>query len=346
MQALSAADAISPSIRRTGTFLFRQFRLSTFLKLSLVAVVTEGFGGNFSPGGHAQHNKTHVSGHVSSAVFSGFQPTPGFLVAVVAAVLMAVVVGLIITYLITRLRFAYFHCLVYNTRQIAPGWRLYGRQAWRFLWMNVVVGICFLLAIGLALLPFAAGIWRLVRETPRSGHPDLGLLLSVVLPLIPVILLIMIAAFGINVVLRDWMLPHYALDNATAVQAWVEVWDNIRDEAGQFLLYTVLRIVLPIAAMIGFFIAMFIPALLFAGFIAVVEVGIHAAFASATGAAALTGVLIQVMIGVAAICISLLVFICLGGPLSTAVREYALLFYGGRYQKLGDILSPPALGTA
>jgi hypothetical protein len=26
---------------------------------------------------------------------------------------------------------------------------------------------------------------------------------------------------------------------------------------------------------------------------------------------------------------------------STAVREYALLFYGGRYQALGDILYPP-----
>jgi hypothetical protein len=35
--------------------------------------------------------------------------------------------------------------------------------------------------------------------------------------------------------------------------------------------------------------------------------------------------------------------ICLGGPLSTAAREYALLFYGGRYQALGDLLSPPSL---
>jgi len=33
--------------------------------------------------------------------------------------------------------------------------------------------------------------------------------------------------------------------------------------------------------------------------------------------------------------------ICLGGPLSTGVREYALIFYGGRYQVLGDALYPP-----
>ena len=38
---------------------------------------------------------------------------------------------------------------------------------------------------------------------------------------------------------------------------------------------------------------------------------------------------------------ALLASVCLGGPLSTGIREYALMFYGGRYQALGDILSPP-----
>ncbi len=345
MQALSAADAISPAIRRTGTFLFRQFRLGTFLKLSLVAVITEGFGGNFhSSAGHAHHNPTYPSGHASAAVFSSFQPTPRLLVALLVGALVVAVVGFVIAYLVTRLRFAYFHCLVYNTRQIAPGWRLYGQQAWRFFWMNIAVGICFLLAVVLALLPFAAGIWRLVRETPPGGHPDLGLILSVVLPLIPIILLAVIAAIAIDVVLRDWMLPHYALENATAGQAWAAVWENFQDDAGQFILYAVLRIIMPIAAMIGLFIAMVIPAILFAGFVAVLEVAVHAAFASATGGAAVGGIVLQVLIGVVALALAVLASLFIGGPLSTGIREYALLFYGGRYQRLGDILAPPAAG--
>jgi hypothetical protein len=37
----------------------------------------------------------------------------------------------------------------------------------------------------------------------------------------------------------------------------------------------------------------------------------------------------------------LLVVICFGGPLAIAVRNFALVFYGGRYQVLGDILYPP-----
>jgi len=38
--------------------------------------------------------------------------------------------------------------------------------------------------------------------------------------------------------------------------------------------------------------------------------------------------------------------ICLGGPVSTGLREYALMFYGGRYQALGDVLYPPAAPAA
>lgn len=37
---------------------------------------------------------------------------------------------------------------------------------------------------------------------------------------------------------------------------------------------------------------------------------------------------------------ALLAGICLGGPLSTGIRQYALIFYGSRYKALGDILYP------
>jgi len=39
--------------------------------------------------------------------------------------------------------------------------------------------------------------------------------------------------------------------------------------------------------------------------------------------------------------VGIAVGIGLAGPVSTAVRQYALMFYGGRYQLLGDILFPP-----
>jgi hypothetical protein len=72
-----------------------------------------------------------------------------------------------------------------------------------------------------------------------------------------------------------------------------------------------------------------------------VEYGIHSAFADATGASVAAGIFLEVFFGVLAFGFVLLASVCLGGPLSTAIREYALLFYGGRYQTLGDILFPP-----
>jgi hypothetical protein len=51
--------------------------------------------------------------------------------------------------------------------------------------------------------------------------------------------------------------------------------------------------------------------------------------------------MLQAFFGVVALVFMALAGICLGGPLSTGIREYALIFYGGRYPVLGDILEPP-----
>src|SRR5665213_600043 len=64
MQAFSAADVISPAIRRTRWFLFEPFRWSTFLKLCLVSLLTEGgsSGGNFNaPRSHHSSSSSSVS---------------------------------------------------------------------------------------------------------------------------------------------------------------------------------------------------------------------------------------------------------------------------------------------
>jgi hypothetical protein len=162
-----------------------------------------------------------------------------------------------------------------------------------------------------------------------------------VLPLIPVILLLALIGVVVDVILRDWMLPHYALDDATAGEAWEEVWDRITAEKRQFAVYALLRLILPVIAEIGVFILLLIPGLMLAGSVAAIEYGIHSAFADATGASAIVAIILEVFFGVLAFGFVLLASICLGGPVSTAVREYALIFYGGRYQALGDILYPP-----
>ena len=264
---------------------------------------------------------------------------PLWIAGFIVGFLLIVALSLALFYLITRLRFAYFHCLIHNSREIRPGWHLYRAQAGRFFRMNIVVGLCFLLTILVILMPFATGIGRFAREVHAGMRPDVGAILALVLPMIPIMILFILAAFVGDIILRDFMLPHYALDNATAGQAWAAAWARIRSQKGPFFVYTLLRIVLPIIGAIVLFAILLVPGLIYIAIVAMVEVGIHATL----GAAATP---LMLLIGLISALIALFVGICCGGPLSTATREYALIFYGGRYQPLGDLLFPPVPATA
>ena len=142
---------------------------------------------------------------------------------------------------------------------------------------------------------------------------------------------------ALDVVMRDFMLPHFALEDASAGDAWGAVWDRIGQEKGAFVFYVVLRVLLPMIAMIGMFILLAIPIVIVFGSLGVFIAMLHASAAGATP----IGIFFQAMAGLAIVVIGLLLAICFGGPISIAIRNYALVFYGARYQPLGDALYPP-----
>jgi hypothetical protein len=147
---------------------------------------------------------------------------------------------------------------------------------------------------------------------------------------------------ALDVVMRDFMLPHFALENASAGEAWGAVWDRVVAEKGAFVLYAVLRILLPFLAMIGIFILLIIPIVIVFGSLGAFIAMLHA---SAVGATPI-GIFFEVMAGLAMAVIGLLLAICFGGPLSIAIRNFALVFYGARYQPLGEVLYPPTSPAA
>ena len=342
MRPFSATDSVSLAVHRTRDFLFRPFSWGTYLKLGLVAIITEGWGTNL----RSSANKGAHSSGQGPMIYSPFDIPAVWVAGIVATVLLALVVSIFIFYLVTRLRFAFFHCLVHNVRQIRPGWRLYKEPATRFFWLNLAVGLGYLLLAVLVALPFISGFLRLFHETPPGGHPDWAQLLLLVLPLIPVIFLMILIGFLADLVLRDWILPHYALENATAGEAWGWVWRSIADEKKEFFVYVLLRVVLPVVAMIGLFIVLLVPGLILAGALGAIVYAIRGSFAGATGASAVVGIALQAFFGVVAFVFLLLASICVGGPVSTWVRAYAITFYGGRYPALGAILYPPPQAVA
>jgi hypothetical protein len=344
MQALSAADAVTPAVHRTRNYLFRPFELGTYLKLCVVAVLTEGLGGNFNssmPGGGGHRTHSQPNPHPAHVSLS-----PELIALIVVGVVIAIVAGVAIFYLITRLRFAFFHCLISQTKEIRPGWWLYRLQANRFFFLSFVIGIIFVLMIAVVALPFVIGIVQIFRSS--GGHPDTLRLITYFLPLIPIVLLAILIGVTIQIVLHDFMLPHMALENASAGEAWAAARARIVAEKGNFFVYALLRIVLPLVGMVALFMVLLIPGLILLGCTAIVIIALHSAFAHSPGGAAAVGVVLQFIVGIVAFCILLLAGICCGGPLSVWVRTYALMFYGGRYQALGEILvpTPPPLPPA
>ena len=351
MQVLSPVQAIVPAIERTRNLLFRPFRLGTFLKLGLVALLTEGYSTGFHTSSFGAPGRSSSSPlgsrptvstmptvpSASVPALSPFHLAPGLIAIIAISVLFALVLGIVVLYLITRLRFSLFYCLIHQSREITPGWRLYREPAWRFFKLSIVVGLVFVFIVMLVAMPFAVGFYQLYRSTQQGGAFDWTLFVWLLLPLIPLVVLLGAAAIATDIVLRDLMLPHIALENVTAAQAWAAARAHIAAERGPFLLYGVLRILLPMATMIALAIALAIPTRLIvgmlAGFFALFQFGL-------SGPLAPLGILLEAMTGLVGFAIFFFVAICFGGTLGIAIRNFSLMFYGARYPALGNTLDP------
>ena len=347
MHAFSAADLISPAIKRTKWFLFDQVRWTTYLKLCFVAALTEGgSGGSFNWPGGSHGGGTHS--HSSPTVFAphNFDFSPLTFALIAAIVILAIGISLIIFYLVTRLRFALFYSLVYRTRAIRPGWTAYESQSWRFFLLSIAVGFVFLCAIAVAAIPFLLGFYRMFVSS-QAGEPfNWSGFFALLLPLIPLFIAIFLVGISLHIILHDLMLPHMALENVPAGEAWRQVRARIAFEKGGFALFALLRIILPIAARIVAIIVLLIPAILLVLLFAVPVIGLAALVASSAGIAKAVLILLIAALALVGVAILIVLGVSITGPIGIGSRNYALLFYGGRYQKLGDLIDPPPAQVA
>ena len=260
---------------------------------------------------------------------------------IMLAVLVCMAIGIAIFYFVNRLRSAFLHCVSQQTKEIQPAWRLYRPQAWRFFKMNLLVGITFFCVFVLVALPFCFGFYRIYASSTLDGQFDFASIFLLALPFIGIVALLCLAAIVVDVVLRDFILPHMALEDVSFRRAWASVKARIEAEKGSFALYLCLRLILPALAVIVLFMAAAIPLLMVFGMLALSEAGLDALREGAAGSAAIIYIFFEILLGVLVASLCLFVAVCLGGPIATWTRNYALLFYGSRYPALGDILSPP-----
>jgi len=339
----SAAQVISPAFERTKQFLFQPFRLGRFLKLTLVAVLTEGVSAGSGSGGSFP-SSMHPGSHPGS---SAPQTLPNIdwpalthwathLMVIGAIVLLITLpIGLLISYLLIRLRFSFFDCVLRQQDQIAVAWGIYHRQALRYLGLTVLVGLGF----WVILIPIGYGLYEHFKpliQSILSGHPpDMWAFLPLFFVIAPLIMLLALLAAIVQMVMSCFVLPRMALEDAPIGDALSDVWSDIVAEPGQFLLFAFLRLVLAFAGSIVGMIALMFPIVIMAvlGFLFVMlEKGMSTALAFALG----------IPLAILAVALLIVIGIAVHGTIGTFLRNYAILFYGGRYPILGSMLPPPA----
>ena len=340
MTPISAAQAISPAFENTKLFLFKPFRWTTFLKLTLVATLTEGGVSSCNlnsgfPGGKSSGNDVPFHMPNFPAIHPHFPAMPIVIGVLVVFLLFVVPIGIFFGYLLIRLRFSFFDCVLYRRHQIAPAWAKYHREAMRFLGLS----LCLTAAAWIVLAATGFALYNkfkpLIESIMHGGHPTFSDFLPVIALAGPLFLLLALVGGLLNVLLGDFVLPRIALEDASIEDSLTDVWVDIKAEPGQFILFILLRYVLCLVGSIAGLIGLFIPFVFVAGILAVIVLLVKAA-----------SVALAFVIGIPAAILLLALLIVAGiglsGAIGTLRRQYSLVFYSGRYQALADILQPQA----
>ncbi|HVC46446.1 MAG TPA: hypothetical protein VND90_04315 [Terracidiphilus sp.] len=335
MTALSASQAIMPAIDRTRKFLFDRFRWLTFLKLSLVAALTEGVSIRLRyTVGHAAHAAPAASASTPADFFSHWLWLIGLLFV------LGLPIAVFALYLVTRLRFAFFYCLTRNSSEIRPGWALYAQQSMRLFEVSLAIWAVFALLAGSVLYPLFNHYLALRAQSGPNGFNDFAAALSFVFSSFFTFLFLYAIIWFADTILHDFLVPHMALENLSVVQAWEQFLSRATSEPSVFTTYLGERFILPIIGFMALSIVAAILGAILSALVAVPLASMEAVVRAGSLGGAILAALVLLPLAILAVAVAIFVSICLGGPLATWIRNFALIFYGGRYQALGDLLNP------
>ncbi|MGB6973170.1 MAG: hypothetical protein WBD67_00665 [Terracidiphilus sp.] len=336
MTALTASQAIMPALGRTRKFLFDRFRWLSFLKLSLVAALTEGVSIRL------RYTVGHAAPAQAAAATSPTDFLSHWLWLIGLLFVLSMPIAVFALYLVTRLRFAFFHCLTRNSSEIRPGWTLYAQQSMRLFEVSLAVWAVFALLAGSLLYPLFNRYLALTAKSGPSGLNDFATALSFAFSSFFSLLSLYILIWFADTILHDFILPHMALENLSVSQAWNECILRATSEPQAFTTYLGERFILPIIGFMSLSIAAAILGAVLSGLVAAPLASMQAVVRSGSAGGALLAALVLLPLTILAVAFAVFVSICLAGPLATWIRNFALVFYGGHYQALGDLLAPAA----
>jgi hypothetical protein len=360
MKKLSPADALGPAFRRVREVMAAPFRLGFFLKIALVAALTQpGFysviisypmqGVQFATGaaihrpGHMNFGPTDPVPTIDpmATLVSGTGRGPVFLVFAIM-LLIGLVVWMLATYLFCRLRFTLFDLIVYRSGKVREAWAKYGRQTWRYFGVVLLASLVFLILLAAAAGPFFV---RMLKTAARLGAQGPNAnpfpMLGQMLPFLGICLLLGLAWMVVDAVLQDFVLPPMTIEDAPIEGAFSRFLAMLRDEFGSVVVYLLLRFIVALGISWVLMIAVFF--VLGVGGMAGAAVGFGLYRAMWHGGLGLQVVFVAIVAAMALVLliVYLLAMIAVYGTTAAFKESYAVYFFGSRYPKLGDLLEPP-----
>ncbi|QNI33371.1 hypothetical protein H7849_05265 [Alloacidobacterium dinghuense] len=356
MTKLSPADALGPAFRRVREVMFAPFRLGFFLKIALVAALTQpGFysviisypmqGVQAGAGAAIRHRTPMSFAGTGASEFGFIAPS-----AAVGFVVLAIVFGIglvfwiLSTYLFCRLRFTLFDLVVYRRGRVRGAWAKYGRKTWCYFGVVLLASLVCLILLAVTAGPF---LIRMMKEAARIGghgpNPNANPwpMLAPMLPFIGICLLIGLVWMVVDAVLQDFVLPPIAIEDAPIEGAFGRFLSLLREDFGSVAVYLLLRFIIALgiswALMIGVFM------ILGVGGMAGLAVGFGLYRAMWSGGIGLRVVFIAIVAAIALVLIAiyLVAIVAVYGTVAVFKESYAAYFFGSRYSALGDLLEPP-----
>jgi hypothetical protein len=335
MKVYSASEAVWPALLRTYFYLFRPFKWETFLKLATVATISEGFVVSFR-----FSVPDTIPFNVNAAALKSFLLAPDFLPVTILGVMAIFLFGVYCFYLVIRLRFAFFHSLIHHTREFRRAAKLYSIEAEHFFTVSMLVWLVFMVAVALAAVFCIIAAYTVIASPTPEGKLDPGYFLILFFPCIGIAFALIVAACAAQVVLKDFILPHMAIEAAPFRRAWADVRMRIAANKETFLSFFILRLAMPLIAGIVLALAAWLLGMIVFGILGMSAAGFNAMLDGAAGVRTYLLTAIHVLFVLLGLGAGLVMAVGFGGPLGVFMRSYALVYYGGHYKALGNLLEP------
>ena len=335
MKVLSASEAIWPALLRTYSYLFRTFKVESFLKLAAIATVSEGFVVSLRflvP--------QALPFEVDWGAWQAFLLAPAFLPVTIIGAMALFLVGVYCVFVATRVRFGFFHCLIHQTRHLRAAMSLYTQEADRFFSACMLVWLTLMVLAVLAVLLTAIAAYGVYATPTPDGKFDLGHFFILFVPCFGIAIALVLATCMAQIVLNDLILPHMAIEGATFKRAWAAVRAQINSNRETFASYFVLRLGMPLllGVLLGF--AAWVLGLAVFGVLGMSAAGFVAMLDGTSDARAYLLVGAQVVFLLLGLGAGFVLTVSSAGPIGVFMRSYALFFYGGHYRALGNLLEP------